>query len=91
MRWAVLKRRYECAESTLRTDLNGLRYVYIWGEASFAEGLEARLESRPLEYDEILRLRNFLEAPDAAVVGRLGDEAEVSVPAPSSVGARSLS
>ena len=38
-RWVVLSRRYECAESTLRTDLNGLRYLYVWGNTRFSEGI----------------------------------------------------
>lgn len=72
MRWAVLQRRYECAEATLRSDLNGLRYVYAWGGDRFAEGLEARLEEGPLDFEDLVSLRDYLLHPEAAVARRLG-------------------
>jgi integrase len=67
MRWAVYTRRYECAESTLRADLYGVRFVYAWGDACFPEGLEARLEhGPPLTASDLRSLRDFLEKPDEA-------------------------
>lgn len=90
LRWTVLRRRYECAESTLRRDLNGLRYVYAWGNARFPEGLDARLESRGLDYDELMRLRDFVARPDTAQRAGAEEVPSPGVGADTSAGARAL-
>jgi hypothetical protein len=64
LRWAVLSRRLEAQESTLRGDLSALRYVYAWADSALEGGLEARLERGPLLDDgELLRLRDYLAHP----------------------------
>jgi integrase len=90
LRWTVLKRRYECAESTLRRDLNGLRYVYAWGSARFSEGLDARLERQGLDYNELIRLRDFVARPDTVDDSRPDAETDLGVGADTSAGARAL-
>lgn len=39
---------------------NGVRCIYQWGDAQFVEGFERRVEVAPLEFDELLSLRDFL-------------------------------
>ena len=63
---------YACAESTLRRDINGLRYLYAWGYRRFPEGIEARLAAAPLSHGELIDLRGFLLDPKALVVGEIG-------------------
>jgi len=60
LRWVVFKRRYEVAESTIRSDLSALRQAYRWGEREFPTGLEGRLETGALTYDELQRLDAWL-------------------------------
>lgn len=90
LRWTVLRRRYEVAESTLRRDLNGLRYVYAWGDGRFREGLEARIETTGLGYDDLVSLRDFCERPDAAGVGRAAETNADHGKPDTSAGARAL-
>jgi hypothetical protein len=60
LRWVFFKRRYEVAESTIRSDLAALRQAYGWGEREFPAGLEGRLERGALTYDELQRLDAWL-------------------------------
>ena len=83
MRWVVFARRYECAESTLRTNLAGIAVLYRWGDHRFPEGLEARLESgASLDHADLLDLRETLR------VG--GRENAVGVDDPATAGAKAL-
>jgi len=73
LRWVLFKRRYECAESTLRNNVDALRHLYAWGDARFEIGLERRVESAPLDPFDLLSLAEFLNtrgAPGPAEVGR---------------------
>lgn len=71
MRWVLYDRRYTCAESTLRRDVNALRFVYAWADKEFPEGLDARLAAGPLDHAELLELRRFLTNP--TLEARIGD------------------
>lgn len=90
LRWVIYDRRYACAESTLRRDVNGLRYLYAWGHRRFAEGIEARLAAAPLTHDELVDLRGFLLDPKGMVAGDIGGADRV-VTATGAAGARALS
>jgi site-specific recombinase XerC len=73
MRWVVLKRRSEVAESTLRADVDALRFLYAWGDRVLAGGLEARLEGGAgLTHDEVLRLKAYLLDPRELDIQRDG-------------------
>lgn len=80
MRWAVYRRRYECAESTLRTDMYAVRFVYAWGDRCFPEGLESRLERGALGLNELADLHTFLESPPFDSPG-LATKRELRLPA----------
>lgn len=43
-------RRYERAESTLRSNVDALRHTYSWGDRRFGEGLDRRVEAGPLSH-----------------------------------------
>jgi hypothetical protein len=60
LRWIVLKRRYECAESTLRSNIDALRHLYAWGDTRFESGLEKRVETGPLDHSDLLSLAQSL-------------------------------
>lgn len=64
LRWAVFARRFEVAESTLGSNLRGLRYLYAWGIRRFEEGLEARLQRGPLDAKDLIDLKEFLRTQD---------------------------
>ena len=66
-------RRYSCAESTVRRDVNGLRYLYACGQRRFLEGIEARLAAAPLTHAELIDLRAFLLDPRGLVAGEIGN------------------
>lgn len=88
MRWVLYDRRYGCAESTLRRDVNALRFVYAWGDRTFAEGLDARLTNGPLEHGDLIALRGFLTDPD--VEARLGRDGGPGARTTGAAGSRGL-
>lgn len=90
LRWIVYDRRYSCAESTLRRDVNGLRYLYAWGERRFPEGIEARVAAAPLTHAELIDLRGFLLNSKGLVAGEIGAQ-DATVTATGAAGARALS
>ena len=62
LRYAVLLRRYQCALSTLRGDMDALRLLYRWRGEVCSRELEPRLAGLPLlSRDELASLRWFLE------------------------------
>lgn len=62
LRYAVLLRRYQCALSTLRGDMDALRLLYRWGSEAGSSELERRLSGLPLfSREELASLRWFLE------------------------------
>lgn len=88
MRWVLFGRRHHAEAKTTRGNLGHLRSLYLWGDARFPEGLEARLTAGPLTTDELLSLRQYVETGGHVVVGQIGDPEFAGSPA--TIGSRAL-